>query len=215
MASLTLVESLATFAALPIIIPVIVGIKRYTSISKAERLIVVLLMFALVSQVVATVLWWNRINNLFISHYFTIVEGYLLMSYFAHYLSSKGSKWITGLKCVFVIFSLSQVFFSFPNLGMNAASKGLESILLIGISLALWRKIMKEYTTENLLSKPVFWINSAVLIYFSASMLLFIFSESILTGKHSARILLWGMHLFFMTIYYVLIGIGLWRITRK
>ena len=215
MESISIVEFFATIAPLPILVPVVIGIRKYSYASRAEKQVIALVIFAFITQVIATVLWWNVINNLFISHYFTIIEGYLLLRYFSFYLTKSGRIWINGLIIGFISFSVSDVFFSFPNLGINAASKGLESILLVGVSLFVWRKIMREFTEENLLSKPLFWMNSAVLVYFSASMLLFVFSESIISSDQSIGLSLWAIHLFFMTVYYSLIGIGLWKITRK
>ena len=214
MGSFSIVEFFATIAPLPILLPVIIGIRKYGYASQAEKHVVALVIVAFVSQLVATVLWWKTINNLFISHYFTMLEGLLLLRYFSFSFGKKG-KMINVIALVFVGFSISQVFFSFPDLGINAAAKGVESALLVLVSLFVWRKIMLDYTEENLLSRPLFWINSAVLVYFSVGMLLFVFSESILSGKQSVGLSLWAIHLFFMTVYYSLLSVGLWKISRK
>lgn len=215
MSQLTAVEFFATIAPLPILIAAAIGLFRIQRASKANRHIILLVVFASISQVVATVMWWEQLNNMFVSHIFTIVECYLLLHYYSFQLGENLRLMVRVLSWMFVGVAVVDFILSYDNWSMNAFSKGIECALLILISLAAWRKIMVEMSETSLLSRPFFWINSAVLVYFSANSLLFIFSESILSGERIIGLSLWAIHLVFMTIYYLLISIGLWKMPRK
>lgn len=211
----TLVELFATLAPLPILIAAGIGLFRIQHASQQNQYIVLLVVLASIAQVVATVMWWEQLNNMFVSHIFTTIECFLLLGYYSYQFEEKGRKGVRMLALLFVGFAISDFILSYNNWSMNAFSKGIECAVLILVSLLTWMKTMMDMSESNLLSKPFFWINSAVLVYFSASSLLFIFSESILNSERKIGLWLWAIHLFFMTIYYSLISIGLWKMPRK
>lgn len=215
MSQLTAVEFFATIAPLPILVAAAIGLYRRKQASQADQHIILLVVVAAISQVVATVMWWKHVNNMFVSHVFTIVECFLLLHYYSFQFSNNMRFIVKLLSWMFVGFALVDFILSYGYWSMNAVSKGIECGLLIFISLTAWRKTMVEMNETSLLSRSFFWINSAVLVYFSANTLLFIFSESILSGEQIIGLSLWAIHLVFMTIYYGLISIGLWKIPKK
>ncbi|NVK63086.1 MAG: hypothetical protein HWE22_00815 [Flavobacteriales bacterium] len=215
MTELSLVEFFAIIAPLPILIAAAIGLMRIQWASKQNRYIVLLVVFASISQIIATLLWWEQVNNMFVSHVFTIVECYLLLQYYSFQFEEKAKRLIKIVSWLFVGLGIVDFVLSYNNWNMNAFSKGVECAILIIVSLITWRKTMVDMSESNLLSKPFFWVNSAVLVYFSANSLLFAFSESILSGERTIGLSLWAIHLFFMTVYYSLISIGLWKMPQK
>lgn len=210
-----IVEVLATLAPLPILVASIIGVAKFGSASKAERYLIVLLGFLFVAQLLASIFWWKQMNNLAISYVLTPIEFFLMTRYFSFFVSSQWRMVINVLVIGFFTLVGLDFFFHDSFTTMNSLVKGVECLLLIGISLLVWVRIMQELAVKNLLSMTVFWVNSAVLIYFSANCMLFFYSEFILSNMKHVGLVLWAMHLFFMTIYYIFISIGLWKIQQK
>ncbi|MFT6503426.1 MAG: hypothetical protein ACJASQ_003561 [Crocinitomicaceae bacterium] len=206
-----MVTLLASIAFVPILIPVIIGLVKFNKAGLAERSIVYLVVLALVAELISSALWRMEMNNLFISHILTPIELFLLLSYYSRQFGSRFRFLVLGVACLFVIFAIIDMTVLHSPFKMNALAKTVECIILIVLSLIVWGKTMIALQSNTLNSTPLFWINSAVLIYFSANILLFIFSLKILNTGELA-IWIWKIHFVFMTIYYLLISIGLWKI---
>ncbi|MFT6923963.1 MAG: hypothetical protein ACJA1C_002983 [Crocinitomicaceae bacterium] len=206
-----MVTLLASIAFVPILIPVIIGLVKFNKAGLAERSIVYLVVLALVAELISSALWRVEMNNLFISHILTPIELFLLLSYYGRQFGSRFRLLVLGVACLFVIFAIIDMTVLHSPFKMNALAKTVECIILIVLSLVVWGKTMIALQSNTLNSTPLFWINSAVLIYFSANILLFIFSLKILNTGELA-IWIWKIHFVFMTIYYLLISIGLWKI---
>lgn len=209
------VQVFATLAPLPILVALIIGAIKFGMASKAERYLIVLMALSFVAQLLATIFWWLQMNNMLISHILTPIEFFLIAWYLSFFVSISWRFVLRILALVFVIFAGVDYLYHESITTINAPVKGAECLLLIGISLLVWVKIMRELAVKNIFSLTLFWVNSAVLIYFSANCMLFIYSEFVLLSKPEVGLVLWAMHLVFMTIYYLLISIGLWKIRQK
>jgi len=73
---------------------------------------------------------------------------------------------------------------------------------------------MTSFRQDKLTALPVFWFNSAVILYFSSNILLFYFSQEVENLSSEINQWIWTVHLFFMTIYYILFSVGLWKIRQ-
>jgi hypothetical protein len=93
----------------------------------------------------------------------------------------------------------------------NAYVRTLESLLVIGLALLCFYKILTELLTKRLEKDPVFWINTGFLLYFAGNLFLFILSNALLKQPHQQlSFMAWGLHALFMALMHVFIGIGLW-----
>lgn len=52
-----------------------------------------------------------------------------------------------------------------------------SAFIFITLSLCFYFKMIKDLEVENLLKYPAFWFNTAILIYFSGNLFIYIFSE--------------------------------------
>lgn len=210
-----LVYIVASCAFLPILVAFGIGVLRFRVATSHERLLIVLAGVALVAEISSSALWRNQMNNLFISHLYVPIELVLLLSYFSVQFEGILRRLIVRVAIGFVGFSIVDSVFFHSVLEMNDLSRTLECVLLITVSLLTWGRIMKRMEVTRLTHLPLFWVNAAVLVYFSAITLLFVFSRSILSASSELGIWVWSVHLFFMSVYYALFSIGLWKIRRK
>lgn len=200
----------ATFAFVPIAIAFVAGWLKFNPKSK-ERWIFALVGIACLSEIISSWLWRNQLNNILISHIYVVVEFTALFAYFMEFLGTSEKKYNYIPPLLFALFVGGYVFLWNDPFQMNAVPRTVESIIMIALTLFTYRHVMKNSGAENLWNFPLFWINSAVLIYFSSNLLLFYFSSYIATVTNGLSGWIWTVHLVFMTIYYSLISIGLWK----
>ena len=99
---------------------------------------------------------------------------------------------------------------------MDNYSVSIECIVLASYSLYFFYIVLQKLLFENLLKEPVFWINSAVLIYFMGNFLLFLFSNDLLKSNIHQHIVLWGIiHSFCNICFNLLLIVGLWKTRRQ
>jgi hypothetical protein len=142
---------------------------------------------------------------------FTTISLFYAM-FFKTYFNSK------PINC-FTLFSItsSLIYYSYTNL-IRADNMTIivEFIVLTGYSLFLFYYILKHLIYVNLLKEPVFWINTAVLFYFSGDLVLFVFKDYIVTHYSERYDLFWAItHTFFNVLMNVFFSIGFWKIRRK
>ncbi|MBA3683208.1 MAG: hypothetical protein H0W73_18890 [Bacteroidetes bacterium] len=99
---------------------------------------------------------------------------------------------------------------------MDNFSTSLESIIFIFYSISFFYYALKNLIFENLLSTPLFWLNTAILIYFSGNLILFVFSNYMAQTDPVKYGILWAViHTFFNVLYNVLLSVGFWKAKNR
>lgn len=209
------IHIIASCAFLPILITFWIGVLRFRVANREERVLILLVGISLLAELISSALWRNQLNNIFISHLYVPIELFLMLLYFRAQFSGVVKTLIGVVGIVFVVGSIIDSTLIHSPFEMNDISRTVECIILIAVSLLTWGRIMKTMEASRLIDLPLFWINAAVLVYFSAITLLFIFSKSILSASSELAMWIWSVHLVFMTVYYSLFSIGLWKIRPK
>jgi hypothetical protein len=84
--------------------------------------------------------------------------------------------------------------------------------MVIASSFLTFNFIIKDQKYNNILTAPIFWINSAFLFYFGGNMFLHLFSDYLQEHALSTFYELWGLwHSSLNIIFYTLISIGFWK----
>lgn len=177
--------------------------------------LLVLVSFSFATDVVNIVFAKSNINNLYIFHFFTIIE-FILISLFYSLFFRKQLK--SGYFLLPIPIFLIVAFIDYKINGLNSMdhfSTSIESILLSIYALFSFLFIMRKLLFENLLSEPFFWINSGVLFYFSGNLLVFAFSNYFLATELSNHSALWSIPQLLNIFYNILIIIGFWKARAK
>jgi len=118
-------------------------------------------------------------NNYFIGlRIFTIVE-YLLLSAFIYSIiqSTQLKKLIIIFSTLFLLFSIYD-FYKSSEISFDSVPTGIAAILILFYSLYYLFEKIKRPDTLFLYSTPDFWIVVALIIFFSGTFFLFIFSQN-------------------------------------
>jgi hypothetical protein len=114
-----------------------------------------------------------------------------------------------------LLFSVVNILSWQPLTVYNSFSKTIESAFLLCFAVVWFYKVFVDQSIHRLETHPVFWVNAAVLIYFSGSFVLFVtnnFLEEIPLIEYFEA---WALHGIFIMIHYLFITIALWLLKHK
>lgn len=199
------------FSVYTIFLPATVAFFRIKNGNRQQKILSVLIFVSVLIEVLALLIGqvFHK-NNLPLLHIFTVLEFSILVFLFHKPLSSFFPKnsvwiWIGG----FFLFSLGNSLFIESIFQFNAIAKGVESILCIILALLYFYQTLKTLEVRHLEYHPLFWISSGMLIYFSASLFMFIYSNYILVSE-SISFTIWGIHAFLSIVLNLFYFAALW-----
>ena len=198
---------IAIVAPLFILVPVVVAICKYRFLSPAAKVILAYLVVSGIVNALAIGLANHGINNMPLLHLFTLLE-FSMLTFFYRIISLRTfypySIFLFAALCV-----LNAVFFQ-PVYEHNTYSRSLEALLIIVMAVFFFYKMLNEATVSRWYQSSLVWFNMALLLYFSGSLFLFLFSQ-LLTYNRQANEIAWFMHATLVILMYLLLAIGFWQ----
>ncbi len=200
-----------------IIAPFLLSIVFYNRLSKALKIITWYLILSVVTQAVSLLLWKKGINNLPLLHVFTILEFFLLFTYYSFQGKPLLTRfWFYLVSVLFLLFALLDAFVLENLHSFNIYTRSLEAFVFIGLSVH-W--FIRSLTIE---SKAVFqdqnalkYMNAGFFIYFSGSLILFAFSNYINHLGYPLLMNIWTLHTLLLIVLYLFIFTGFCKTSRK
>jgi hypothetical protein len=206
---------LSYFSALSICVPLVTGVYKRGHFASDTRSLFYLIFASLMSEIISHILHRYNLYNLFVFRFYTIVQFLLLSFFFIKTLSE--SKMVLYIKICGLLFLTLATYDSYKN-GLNSMddlSLTAASVLLMIYSLFTFYHIMENPVHLNILSTPLFWFNTAILVYFSGCLFLFIFSNYL--EDHYAKVfhIAWGVNSILNITFNLLIATGFWKARRS
>jgi hypothetical protein len=191
------------------VIPLAIGAFRFKELSPPLRIIFYYVVFAGIIDGIAAYYAEHRMNNLWLLHTYTAIETVLLLWF---YLAVLKEEWmrraIPFLMVAFPLVCLANILWWQSLLRYNTYTRPVEAILLIYTGLV--------YFFENS-HKPspagVSWMNAGVLLYFSVSFFIFIFSNYLVQGQ-AFNTFIQVLHATFVLLMYALFAVGFYKCRR-
>ncbi len=134
-----------------------------------------LIIISFLIDIYSTFLKAKNFNTLWLANIYTISESIILIYFFWQIFQTKISKKIVSIS-VFVILStwISQNIFLGKFNQLDNLSIGIESIILIILSLYYYFQVVRTSDDLMIYSRPNFWLVTAFLIYASGTFFLYI-----------------------------------------
>ena|ERR1035437_4293770 len=207
--------NLSYVSVFSVCVPLIVGFVFIRHLKPNFIVLLYLLCADLLTELIAHIFQKYNLHNLFIYRSFTLVQFVMLSVFFIKTLSP--SKIALFIKIfIFVFFGIA-LFDLYKN-GFNTPddlSLAVSSVLLMIYSLLTFNYIIQNPVHTNILSMPLFWFITAVLIYFSSGLFLFIFSGYVLNFSNNFHYELWSINSLLNIIFNLLIAIGFWKTKHR
>lgn len=196
--------------------PILISLINFKHLKRSLLPLFALFVFSILTDILNRIHMEMKINNSYIFHFFTIIEFVLISLFYSLFFKKYFNPLIINL-LILIFFIVA--FIDYKINGLNSIdnfSISIESIILTLYSLYLFYYILKNLLFENLLAEPIFWINTAILVYFAGNLLIFVFSSYLIQNAPKTHLLLWAIvHSFINIIYNVFLSIGFWKIKHK
>jgi hypothetical protein len=204
---MTLTDKIITYGSVfSPMIPLLFCWKK--KLSRYQIVIILFITFSFTSDLYCTFLhrwiFGHSVNTPFL-HAYGLIEA-LILIYFYSLILKPINKWLLP---VAIIFSLAYLLDSFylEYGGFNAYGRSLECVLIITFSLMLFFEFYNNEVDIFIDRSPLFWINVALITYFSGALFSFLLSKKILSGP-----LPWVPHNISNILKNIILGVAVWRI---
>lgn len=160
---------------------------------------------------------WHR-NNLFVSHLYTLVEFILLFLLYQDATGWQRHRIWPVLLFVGIVLGDATVWNGLEQ--PNAVARGVASLVFVGISIGYFAQRTEPQSSDAGERKivnyqtPMFWINTAVLLYFAGSFFFVLFSTFFLELTVYA-LAVFALHALLMILKNCLFALALWMAPPK
>ncbi len=190
---------------------------EFTTFPSLFKRISYLIWFNLATEIGARVLAETTGNNLPLLHVYTLGE-FLLLSFFYKGLL-QDPKWLAQhfKKITLVIAALiilNSIFLQ-PIFQFNTYAKTLVQIIFITYSILYFFNLSDASHLFDKEQKYLRLINSAILVYYSGSLFIFMFSNYFLQNNLDLPSGLWAFNAILNLVFLALIFFSIWQITYK
>ncbi|MCX6143174.1 MAG: hypothetical protein NTZ35_08140 [Ignavibacteriales bacterium] len=153
------------------LIPTVTGFTRFSSLTKAMRILTVLCFFScfdVVTQYLVS-LWLG--NNLFLSHFYIVLElGMICAVFYFSIMPQRTRNTLLTIGGMFVVFWAADLIFYFNPKEINTLTQMVQRMLLIVMSMITLQALMRD-ETSSLVERPVFWVAISVVLYATATLM--------------------------------------------
>ena len=208
------IDQLSTLARVFLILNVLFLLWRFKSLPDQVKVIGPFILLTLIVEFYADYLSRNMISNLFLLHLYTFFE-FLTWSLFYWLLFRrklffrKTFPWFVGIVAVLII---ANTLYVEPMSGFNSNAKSFVQILLIGSAIFYFFDAFGKIDLTQALPRSLSLINFAILLYYSGSLFIFMFSKLLNNNQvaESQQYGIWAINALLYVIFLILIFFSLW-----
>lgn len=142
---------------------------------------------------VADILRSYKINPNYSATGFDICIIPLICLTYYYAMNKRGLRTFLFVILIYDVFAFINVLF-IQKSSINSYTVVLQSIIVISVSLYYFYWLMKELPAAQLHRLPMFWTNSAYIIYYSANLFLFVFTSYLVNVLNNQLLVYWTLH---------------------
>jgi len=129
-------------------------------------------------------------------------------------LGGRYKKLFLAAAIFFPTFAVSNLLFGQQN-DNNTYSQALRSIILIAYCILYCYRLLVDLPVQHLQRVPMFWFNSAILIFNAGTLFLFLFTSYLVEVLNNDLLIYWTFHNILSIVQYSVIMVGLWQDLRN
>jgi|GEM_PF-6552326 len=209
---MTFAEVIRHVSTASILVPAVLSLFRLRAMRAAyPTLLVYLWLTALVEAWGAYLIFSGVKNNSPLYHVFHIFELGLLSFMYYRFLDNRILRGIiiglNGLYTALALYHLGTAPFEW-----NGSGHALEGLTLILLALLFFYRLLHTLEASNLFRFPMFWFSTAILVYFSGTLFVYMFSTYIVTPEnYDALRDLWSLTIYLNMVFHLVLSVGVWH----
>lgn len=212
----TIYVNAGNLAVLVLCISILLCLFNTKKLSTPFRRLLYFLIWNLCIEISARVFTYSEVNNLPLLHLYTLGE-FILFSWFfksllinPKFFQSNYRYFVIG-SAILIIFN--SLFFQ-PIYGYNTLAKTSVQLIIICYAVLYFYNLTENQSLSLRQEKSLRLINSAVLIYYSGSLFIFMCSQ-ILIGYSEWIKTFWAFNAILNLIFQLLVLLGIWKVIFK
>ncbi len=200
----------SNLSKLILVVNTILFFKSFLIENKTFKIFNLYLFISLVIQVKSYLLWQDKIDNLYLSHYYFILQFILLSLFYITLFNNKKHKNTVKIVSILVLLILTIQYSLNPSLYYKF---NLLEIVLTSLSIVSFSVV---HFYNSLTEKMEFvYVNSGIFIYLISSTLIFCSGNFLNVSYDSLNKLLWLFNSILYAVYQILIFIEWYKTYRK
>jgi hypothetical protein len=192
--------------------PVLISIVFFRAFPLPYKILGIHLWGAALSEIICHILWYHKINNLFMFPLYTLWEFEMVSLFYFMVLKSVSFRRI--IVCMMILFAALTVADICLVNGLkrfNYYSRSVEGLIIIMYTVTYFYTVLSEMSIARPEKEGAVWISMAFLIYFSGTLFLFIFGDYVIRHSYKTYGVYWVFHAVLMWILCSMIATGLWH----
>jgi len=194
-----------------ILLPLTMGIFRLSTLRKELKTLLLFIFIAAAFELITIYMASIEVESISLFPIYILIEFFFFVVIYRMVLvSDLWKRVILYSAIVFAILFVLNLFFFWESDKMSSYIRSLESILIIVFTLAYFYQAIENLLVPSLNQDPMFWVNTALLVYFSGNLIFFIISNYLLEQSRQLLMEAYLIHSILIIIRNLLFTIGLW-----
>lgn len=194
-----------------VLVPVGIGLWRYTYLEQEARLLFYMLVPVAANQFFSE--WWVynvEPNNLPFFHLYMAIEFVMLSLIFRSYLRSYSGRIVELTAAVSIVIYLIYFAANPEQLWQYSTyARAIEAVIILVFAGLYFIMVYQKQEHIYLQKTSGFWIVGGLILYFSSNLLIFVFSDLVFRQESSAFSTIWVLHDLLTILLYIAYTIGL------
>lgn len=196
-----------------LIISILFYVKK-KHIDSDHILIYYFIIFSFINEILLRIFAILYRNNIILINFFICFEFIILLTFYYKFIGNKKNKVVfIALFFLFIIVVVTEACFKPCYVFFNISSL-FANIVLIMLAVVSFKNIIKKLPETIITNYSYFWINSAILIYYTSTLFIFGLMRYSLKFGNFNLVLSYTL-IFFIFVYYLFLSIGLWKALKK
>lgn len=195
------------------LVPISFGLTKFRLITLELRLVLGLLGMSFFCDLVEFPLHYWRINN-YAGDLYRLTEFTLLLILYYKILGNpRMFKTYLILGLLYILFFVSNLLF-LQQEKINSYTNTISALIFIVLAVGFFYKLMQDLPALQIYQLPMFWINVAILVYFSGNLFLFILSHYLVAIMKDNLMVYWSFHNGLSILKNILFTVGFYMVAK-
>lgn len=206
-------ENLTLISSASIFIPLIIGLSKFRSLNYTQKLLFYLVIASSITETVVYVLSEFQLPNIAVYNIYTFANFNIIFSIYLTQVSPKRKNAMIGLQIAFNLFMIINAIFIQSFQAYNSYAILSMSVIFMSLALNYFYKLLKEVKHQRLEKNPLFWLSSGLVVYYSGTLILFLFINQISNADQSnidLHLASWGINSIFILLIVTSYSLTLW-----
>lgn len=206
-------EKLELLSAMSVLVPILGALVKLRALNVTLRVLFIYVVICAITEVLnfafsdASIVNYSILQNTF-----TVIECLLISGIYYNELRSRRSRSLIFLFIsVYLVISFFALFIFQSFTELNNIITISEGCFLTGLAVSYFYKLNTELNITRLKDHYFFWLNTAVLLYFCTTSVIFLFNTYLENCSVESFQKLYALHLLMNITYNSLLAIAIWK----